>query len=173
MTPRAYPRIRVEDLIGYVAECQAFVSAQQIEVMADLCRGEEGDWFREKFRDLAELFRTMPRVYQQEKKAEEAIVHLHYFLGASDWWIIERDTTRAQYQAFGLADLYGDGGEIGYINIVELIRAGVELDLHWKPKKLAEVRTEREAAWKRLAEEHASGRPEAARAAATPINGRQ
>lgn len=142
-TSRPHQKIRVEELLSYIAECRAFIGAEQIAVMTDLCRGEEADWFREKFRELAELFKTMPQVYQQEGKGEDAVVHLHYFCGGSDWYITERDTTRPQHQAFGLADLYGDGGELGYISILELIRAGVELDLHWQPKTLREVKASR------------------------------
>ena len=37
-------------------------------------------------------------------------------------------------------DLCGDGGELGYISIAELIQLGAELDLHWTPRTLAEVR---------------------------------
>jgi hypothetical protein len=48
-----------------------------------------------------------------------------------------------QLQAYGLADLYGDGGELGYISILDLIRHNVELDLYWTPKTLNEVRAER------------------------------
>lgn len=50
---------------------------------------------------------------------------------------------RAQLQAFGLADL-GYGGELGYISIVELLECGAELDLHWTPQTLAEVKRENE-----------------------------
>ncbi|MFA5352688.1 MAG: hypothetical protein WC291_00500 [Thermodesulfovibrionales bacterium] len=47
-----------------------------------------------------------------------------------------------QYQAFGLITLTGDpeDAELGYINIQELIEAGVELDLYWLPRKLRDIR---------------------------------
>lgn len=49
-----------------------------------------------------------------------------------------------QLQAFGLADLFGDGGELGYINIAELIEhPRIELDWHWKPITLAQLRERR------------------------------
>ena len=72
------------------------------------------------------------------------MVHLHYFTGSQDWYITERDTSEEQHQAFGLAD-FGDGGELGYISIAELIKHGVELDLYWKPRTLAEIRIQKAA----------------------------
>jgi len=67
------------------------------------------------------------------------IAHLHYFTGSGDWYITERDTSTEQHQAFGLADL-GYGGELGYISIAELIANNVELDLHFTPQPLAQLR---------------------------------
>ena len=56
-----------------------------------------------------------------------------------------RQMEQASIKAFGLADPFGDGGELGYISIMELRRAGVELDLYWTPKTLAEIRATRAA----------------------------
>ena len=62
----------------------------------------------------------MHKVYEQGGKGDAAIVHLHYFTSSGDWYITERDTSVAQHQAFGSADL-GYGPELGYISIAELI----------------------------------------------------
>lgn len=120
--------------------CRRYIGQSQMAAMLHYCNGEEGDWFRQKIADLARLFRTMPKVYEQESLGEYAVVHLHYFTGSADWYITERDQDGPQHQAFGLADLFGDGGELGYISIAELIRCGAELDLHWRPRTLAAVR---------------------------------
>jgi hypothetical protein len=48
-----------------------------------------------------------------------------------------------QHQAFGLADLYGDGGELGYISIVELIESGIDFDLHFEPITMGELKAKR------------------------------
>jgi len=56
-----------------------------------------------------------------------------------DWYITERDMETDQLQAFGLANL-GYGGELGYISIEELKSSNVEIDLHWTPKTLREVK---------------------------------
>ena len=44
-----------------------------------------------------------------------------------------------QHQAFGLADL-GMGAELGYISIVELLENGAELDLHFVPRTLEQIK---------------------------------
>ena len=80
----------------------------------------------------------MHKVYEQGGKGDAAIVHLHYFTSSGDWYITERDTSVAQHQAFGSADL-GYGPELGYISIAELIANGAELDIHWTPRTLGEA----------------------------------
>jgi len=120
-----------------------FVGSQQIKCMVDLCRkGEERGHFKDKVRDMAELIRTMPKTYEQDGKGQDAVVSLHYFKGGMDWYITEKDIEMpnepGQHQAFGLANL-GQGGELGYISIVELTGSGVELDLYWTPKTLKEI----------------------------------
>jgi|KBSSwiStaDraftv2_1062776.scaffolds.fasta_scaffold44048_7 hypothetical protein len=137
-------KVTMNQLVKIIADLRAFIGPAQMQCLGDACRGEERDYFKAKLVEMAELIERMPRVYQQEGLGDQAIVHLHYFTGSADWWITERDTSRAQHQAYGLADLYQDGGEMGYISIVELIRHGAELDLHWTAKPLAEVRAEKQ-----------------------------
>lgn len=156
-----------------IQDCRQFIGPSQFNVMLAASRGEEGAWFRQKIADLAQQFATMPKTYDTEPsdylsrvQAYEAqgmtssdaqsvcdaedqrgpIVHLHYFRGSADWYIVERDIEQPQHQAYGYADLFGDSGELGYISIVEIIRGGAELDLHWTPKPLPEVIARREAA---------------------------
>jgi len=126
-----------------VKTVRPFIAPTQIEIMGDACRGEEHEFFKDKFVEMADLVTNMPKTYEQDGKGDQAIVYLHYFLGSADWYITEKDKgdgedTR-QIQAFGYADL-GYGGELGYISIEELIENSVELDLHWTPKTLAEVK---------------------------------
>lgn len=118
----------------------------EYQTIRDNFRGEEGNFFKAKMAELAEIIRTMPKTYEQDGKGMDAVAYLHYFTAGADWWITERDQEEVQYQAFGLADLFGDGGELGCISIVELIQAiepGAELDLYWTPKTLAAIRTEK------------------------------
>ena len=86
---------------------------------------------------------TMPKTYETDGMGDSAPVGLHYFKGASDWYIIEKDMEPEQYQTFGFAILNGDkqNAELGYISIEELIQYGVELDLNNKPETIGEVRS--------------------------------
>ena len=116
-----------------------FISRSQVRVVGEGMAGEEHEYFFTKMAELAETIRTMPKTYEQDGKGDQAIAYLHYFKNGCDWYITERDQEAEQHQAFGLADL-GHGGELGYISLVELIQANVELDFHFKPTTLAELK---------------------------------
>ena len=123
-----------------------FLSESQVQAIAHGMGGEESQWFCDKIVAVGAMIAAMPVSYQQEALGAEAIVSLHYFKGSADFWITERDSDpdgEGQMQAFGFSDLYGDCGELGYISIAELISCGVELDLHFKPRTMREVRAKR------------------------------
>lgn len=125
-----------------------FIGPAQMAAILHGSRGEEADFFRAKISDIAAMIRSMPKTYDQDGKGDSAIVTLHYFKGGMDWYITEKDMETpdqpGQHQAYGLANL-GYGGEMGYIDIVELIRAGVELDLYFKPCILGRIRAKQDA----------------------------
>ena len=124
-----------------------FMGHQQLAALREGLRGEEKEWFEQKLFEIAETIRTMPKTYEQDGKGDEAIVYLHYFgRGRMNFYITEKDMCEEQEQAFGLSDLYGDGGELGYINIVELTENNVELDWHWKLKTIGEIKAKKERA---------------------------
>ncbi len=117
-----------------------FVSVPQLSVMVSNCAGEEGEYFKDKINEMASLVNNMPKVYEQDGMGDEAVVSLHYFLGTFDWFITEKDSEAGekQYQAFGFADM--GCPELGYISIEEIISNGGELDLHFEPRTLAQVK---------------------------------
>ena len=125
-----------------------FMNQGEFHALLTGARSEEKQFFFDKVAELAETITTMPKTYEQDGKGEAAIAYLHYFRGNQNWWITEKDVGTAdepgQHQAFGLADL-GYGGELGYISIVELVKAGVELDLYFKPQTLGEIRAKKAA----------------------------
>lgn len=128
-------RINTETSQALIA---AFIGRTQLTVLVQSCHGEEGVWFKTKLAQVVALFGAMPRVYAQDGLGQDAVVYLHYFKAGCDWFITERDTSTAQHQAFGAADL-GYGAELGYISIAEAIAGGAELDLHWEPKTLRQA----------------------------------
>jgi hypothetical protein len=74
---------------------------------------------------------------------EDKIVHEHFFIGGSDWYIIEYDGNGLFW---GFAILNGDiqNAEFGYISFDELkkVKVGfteVDCDMYWQPKPVKEV----------------------------------
>jgi Protein of unknown function (DUF2958) len=122
-----------------------FLSSMQRVIMSTGCSDEEeGVYFTELFIRLANVVQTMPQTYEQDGKGDAAVVHLHYFTGVADWYITEKDVDGGVHQAFGYAHLGDDEmAEMGYISIAELVENRVELDLHWTPITLGEVKAQR------------------------------
>ncbi len=126
-----------------------FIGSSQLSAMGAGIRGEEGQHFKDKFMEVAKVVQGMPSSYETDGQGDSAVAYLHYFKGGSDWYITEKDKgdvddpiQGVQEQAFGYAILNGDkqNAESGYISIKELIDLGVELDLYWAPKSLAEIK---------------------------------
>ena len=141
-----------------------FIGRSEEMALRQNLRGEEKEFFREKIGEIKQHIDAMPKTYEQEGKGDDAVVHLHYFKNGMDWYITEKDKGApddepgtGQRQAFGLADLYGDGGELGYIDIETIKNAGAELDLYWKPTTLGEVKAGRDRATGRTPSVQAAG----------------
>jgi len=122
-----------------------FISKGQLKLMLSYCKGEEGEYFRNKLVEMAGVVDKMPATQEQDGLGDKAVAHLHYFVGNCDWWITEKDAGApddgpddGQLQAFGLASL-GFEPELGYISLQELFSVNAELDLHFKPITLGEV----------------------------------
>lgn len=89
--------------------------------------------------DAAALADIPPLYGTENVPVSEKVVHLHYFIGGCDWYIVELDP--AERLAFGWAELLPGCGEWGYISLAELesVTAGpfdqpVERDLHFTPQ---------------------------------------
>lgn len=93
---------------------------------------------------------TVPPLYATEHTPlGEKVVHLHYFVGACDWLVMELDPLNNT--AFGWVDL-GDpaSAELGYFSLDELASIAaphpsgsfviVERDLYWEPVTFAQYR---------------------------------
>jgi hypothetical protein len=122
-----------------------FIGRSQRDAIRQCMAGEERQFFYDKMVELECLVAVMHKTYEQRDKGDDATVWLHYFKGGCDWYISEKDIGTpdepGQHQAFGFANL-GDAqnAELGYISIVELLQNGVELDLHFNPRRLSEVK---------------------------------
>jgi len=130
------------DAISALQTLRQFIGQSQLSAICEGCQGEEKQYFFDKAVEMADLVSNMPETYEQDGKGKQAVVFLHYFRGNMDWYITEKDCDpegEGQIQAFGMADL-GYGGELGYISIQELILNNIELDMHFTPKTLAEIK---------------------------------
>ena len=129
------------DAAKAIKSLKHFIGPAQIKCLADACYGEERQFFFDKLCALADLVAAAPKTYEQDGKGDQAVAFLHYFAGGqANWWITEKDSDpdgAGQIQAFGRADLFADGGELGYISIAEILENGGELDLYYTPKTLA------------------------------------
>ena len=127
----------------------SFVGRSQASAIRSAMRGEEGDWFRSKMKEMQAIIDGMPVSYETDGDGKPKVAQLHYFGGNSDAWIVELDKGSPddtpedyQSQAWGMVDL-GYGAETGYVSIPELLANGLELDLYWKPKTLDEIKDKR------------------------------
>jgi hypothetical protein len=123
------------------------------EVAGNGCEEPYGDTYQNgvapgpkklaQFREILELTGT-PKLYAQEDKGDEALVHVKLFdpCGSWTWYITEFDP--AENTAFGLVN--GHEVECGYIDLNELatisgrMGIGIEIDMSFRPQTLAACR---------------------------------
>lgn len=123
-----------------------FVGRAQTRALEQLLKGEEGLYFQDLLDGLAKDILDMPQTGETDGQGDKAKACLHYFIGSFDFWITERDKgdgtdDDSQHQAFGFVNLGDpDNAELGYISLPELFESNVELDLHWTPKTLGEIK---------------------------------
>lgn len=116
-----------------------YIGMPQRRALYDALKSEEGDYFAGMINGIAKIIDATPSTYGTDGVKNKTI-HLHYFIGRCDWWIVEKDIDldgEGQIQAFGYADL-GYGPELGYISLKEIINAGAELDCYFAPRPWSE-----------------------------------
>jgi hypothetical protein len=131
-----------------MGDLKHFMPAGEISALGSALRGEEREGIADMVLRVWGIIDNMPVTYQTDGLGNEAVVSLHYFAGPVDAWIIERDVgdgtdDKGQHQALGMVSLFGGGvddAEFGYVSIKELIENGAELDLHFTPKAIRELK---------------------------------
>lgn len=90
-----------------------------------------------------ELAKLPPYRSTESIPLEDKLIHMHFFIGACDWYIAEYDP---EYRVFfGFANLgdpqNAEWGDIPLDELTEINIRGVEIDrdLYWKPKKFDEI----------------------------------
>lgn len=100
-----------------------------------------------------ERLARIPRLYETEDiPLPDKLVHLHFFIGGCDWYIVEYD---GEDLFFGFAILNNDlqNAEWGYVSLSELkaikvhgcLEVDCELKEHWEVKRASEIDKIREA----------------------------
>lgn len=137
-------------MLALTGKLKNFMHVTQRTVLAEALDGEERVAIAENILQILARIEATPKTYETDNIAmKDKIVHLHYFMGGMDAWIIERDIGTvpeeqgmgAQHQAFGIITTSGESfkdSERGYISIQDLIANGVELDLHFVPTSAKE-----------------------------------
>lgn len=116
-----------------------FFPKAQADVLKSLLASEESSYVCNLIDSIIQKIESMPSTYETEGQGENAFAILHYFGGACDFYITEKDIEDGQNQAFGLG--YICFPELGYISLPELFKSPyIELDLHFTPSTRWEVK---------------------------------
>ncbi len=105
-------------------------------------------WNRPSEKELSKI----PALYSTDKiDCPDKIIHLHFFIGSNDWFIVEYDSKNQLFFGFAILNRDLQNSEWGYISFRELceIEVGgfleVDRDLYFTPKKAKEVERIKEA----------------------------
>lgn len=102
-----------------------------MELANFICKFELAAMNQEHKARALELLEAAPQLYAQDGKGDSATIALHYFKGASDWYLTELDTETGEGFGFVILNGWTDCAELGYVYIPELIANGVEFDIYW------------------------------------------
>jgi len=134
----------MKEFTDLIKKIKWFTPGHQLDYLGNLFRSEEKDGAIEIAKRLAGIIDKMPKVYETEDtETNDKILYLHYFYAGSDWYIIEKDTSTEQHQAFGYAILNGDTemAEWGYISLEEFRSSKkIELDFYFTPIKFGDLK---------------------------------
>ncbi|MFK5950604.1 MAG: hypothetical protein QM500_17770 [Methylococcales bacterium] len=119
---------------------EGFMNPSQLGAIKQNFTGSEQQFFFDKAVELADRIKNMPVTYDQASKGDKAIAYLHYFQGGVDHYIYEKDSEDEQLQAS--AATHGFVFELGYLSLVDELKKGFELDMHFSPTSIGDLRAE-------------------------------
>lgn len=118
-----------------------FMGESQRGAVRDFLGSEEWEFYADTVIRLTRLVEVMPKLYSTEKLGDDAPVSLHYFAGNAHWYLIEREIRAGQPDSvFCYASLWGDEYEYGYVDMAELLKNGAELDFHFEPRPMRDLK---------------------------------
>lgn len=95
-----------------------------------------------------DLVSKLPKLYATDGVPnEKRVVHVKWFdpCGRGTWYVLEYDPEEELAFCWCVSPLGADCDELGYVSVPELasvrnrLGLGIERDLYWTPKTLAEV----------------------------------
>jgi hypothetical protein len=89
-------------------------------------------------REMLKIISSMPALNETDGQGDSAVAQLHYFTPNADFYFTELDRESVELPGFGLAII--SDADLGYMNLQEVLANGAELDLHWTPQTIAEIR---------------------------------
>ena len=111
--------------------CRKIIPANQYAYTLELTQGEEGDFYKQKLKDIAKIAMQITTDDELVNNDGTHNVGFHYFVGNSDFYISE---IKSDGTVFGYTILNGDVemAEWGYQNIEEIINVSqwIEMDYH-------------------------------------------
>ncbi len=96
-------------------------------------------------RPTPEQLARLPRLYETENTPpEDKMIHQHYFIGGSDWYMAEYGPNDRLFFGYAILNADHQNAEWGYTSLDELADInvrGIEVDrdLHWTPKMFGEI----------------------------------
>lgn len=87
----------------------------------------------------------LPKLYETENiPVKDKIIHMHFFIGGSDWWAAEYCPVDRLFWGFVILNQDEMNSEWGLFSLQELSELKVSFlkvdrDLHWTPRKAIEV----------------------------------
>jgi hypothetical protein len=136
-------KVSAENAFSYL---RPYLFVGQLAALQQYSEGEESEYFRGVVVELAARIGSIPAMNEGPEVTNDSPAMLHYFYQGSDWYIFELEHVAEDdvVLGFGWAILGGDyqNAELGCISVSELLACGVELDLHFAPKTLGQVRLE-------------------------------
>ena len=109
-----------------------FINAEQLACINDLiANSDEAIFYVDLLNQVVAKAQAIPALYAQDGNTDP-VAHMHYFNSYSDFYICEIEGDRA----FGQVDL-GNGPELGYISMSEMLQNKLELDLYFDPTPLS------------------------------------
>lgn len=150
MTSTQEERIKMIEDLGHKGFWKNWMPIGQRQAIGHIiAKSEEREWFIQRLKTLRERIEQMPKTYDTNGQ-EDPVAHLKYFGGPVTAYITEKDVgdnldgpwtpDTEQIQAYGRIGILPSYPEMGYVGIQELIENGIELDLHFEPTPISQIK---------------------------------